>query len=166
MPAIYRGVVLHAGIAATPGGVGDFVHQLFGFVGLHGAAVFDGAGGEIGVAEDGVHKVIRYADGVVRVLEEDGAVGFGVGRRTVVSGGDQGVGLGFFLTLALDEVNDVGMVDVEDDHLRCPAGFAAGLNDSGEGVETFHKAERAAGSSAAGKGFGRRAQRREIGAGA
>ena len=72
----------------------------------------------------------------------------------VVSHGDQGVGLGFFFLLALDEVDDVGMVDVEDDHLGGAAGLAAGLDDAGEGVESLHEAERAAGGAAAGEAFG------------
>ncbi len=84
----------------------------------------------------------------------------------VVSHGDEGVGLGFFFLLALDEFDDVGMVDVEDDHLGGAASFAAGLDDAGEGVESFHEAERAAGGAAAGESFGRTAQGREIRAGA
>ena len=50
VPAVDGGVVLHAGIAAAPGGVGKFVEQVFGFESLHGAAIADGAGGEVGVA--------------------------------------------------------------------------------------------------------------------
>ena len=72
MPAIHGGVELHAGIAAAPSGVGNLVEQFFGFVSLHRPAIFDGAGGELGVAEDGVHKVVSHADRVVGVLEEDG----------------------------------------------------------------------------------------------
>src|SRR5881296_1952457 len=34
VPAIYGGVVLHAGIAASPGGFGKFVEKIFGFVGV------------------------------------------------------------------------------------------------------------------------------------
>ena len=63
-----------------------FAEQFFGFEGVHGAAVADGAGGEVGVADDGVHEVVGDADGVVGVLEEDGGVGVGVGRGAVVSG--------------------------------------------------------------------------------
>ena len=76
------------------------------------------------------------------------------------------MGFGFFFLLALDEFDDVGMVDVEDDHLGGAAGFAAGLDDAGEGIEAFHEAEWAAGGAAAGESFGRSAQGREIGAGA
>ncbi len=112
------------------------------------------------------HEVVGDADGVIGVLEEDGAVGVGVGMRAVVSLGDEGVGLGFFFLLALDEVDDVGMVDVEDDHLGGAASLASGLDDAGEGVESFHEAERAAGGASAGESFGRSAQRGEIRAGA
>ena len=166
VPAVDCGIELHAGIAAAPGGVGDFVEQIFGFEGVHRAAVSHRPGAEVGVAEDGVHEVVGYADGVVGVLEEDGRIGFGVGRGAVVSGGDQSVGLGFFFRLALDEVDDVGMVDVEDDHLGGAASLASGLDYSGEGVETFHEAERAAGDAAAAETFGGGTQWREIGAGA
>ena len=80
--------------------------------------------------------------------------------------GDEGVSLGFFFLFALDELDDVGMVDVEDDHLGGAASFAAGLDDAGEGVETFHEAERAAGGASAAEAFGGGTQRREIGSGA
>ena len=120
---------------------------------MDGLALLDGAGGEFGVAFDGGHELVGDADGVVGVLEEDGGVGFGVGAAAVVAGGDEGVGLGFFLALALDEVDDVGMVDVEDDHLGGAAGLAAGLDDAGEGVEAAHEAERAGSGAAAGEGL-------------
>ena len=166
MPAIDRGVVLHAGIAAAPGGVGDPVEQVFGFEVLHGASVFDGARGEAVVAQDRVHEVVGDADGVVGVLEEDGRVGIRIGRRAVVSRCDQGVRLGFFFRFALDEVDDIRMVDVEDDHLGGAASLAAGLDDAGEGVKALHEAERTAGGAAAAEAFSGRTQRRKIGAGA
>ncbi len=166
VPAICGGVVLHAGIAAVPGGFGNFLEKIFGFVGLHDVAVADCFGGEIGVAEYGVHEVVGDADGVVRVLEEDGRVGVGIGMRSVVALRDQSVSFGFFFLFALDELDDVGMIDVEDDHLGGASSFASGLDDSGEGVETFHEAERTAGGASAAETFGRAAQRREIGSGA
>src|SRR5579864_2313777 len=154
VPAVDRGVVLHAGIAAVPGGFGNFAQQFFGFVGLDHRAVSDGFGGEVHVANDRVHEVVGDANAVVGVLEEDGRIRVGVGMGAVVSHGDQGVGLGFFFLLALDEFDDVGMVDVEDDHLGGATSLAAGLNHAGEGVESFHEAERAAGGAATGKSFG------------
>ena len=137
VPAIGGGVVLHAGIAAVPGGFGNFLQKIFGFVSLHNAAVLHFFGGEIGVADYGVHEVVGDADGVVGVLEEDGRIGVGIGMRAVVALRDQRVSFGFFFLFALDELDDVGMVDVEDDHLGGAASFASGLDDSGEGVETL-----------------------------
>src|SRR5258706_145583 len=75
VPAIYGGIVLHAGIAAGPGGFGQFVEKIFGFVSVDYAAIYDCSGGEIGVAADSYHEVVGYADAVVGVLEEDRAVG-------------------------------------------------------------------------------------------
>jgi hypothetical protein len=70
------------------------------------------------------------------------------------------------LALALDELDDVGMVDVEDDHLGGAAGLAAGLDDAGEGIESAHEAEWTAGGAAAGEGLVRTADGGEVGAGA
>src|SRR5258708_37202946 len=86
--------------------------------------------------------------------------------RGVVSLQDQRVGFGFFFTLALDEVDYVGMVDVEDDHLGGTARLASGLDYAGEGVEAFHEAERTAGGASSAENFGGGAQRGKIGAGA
>ena len=148
-----------------PSGFGDLAEQVFGFVSGDGAAVANGARGEIGVAHHGVHEIVSHAYGVVGVLEEDGRVGFGIWRRPVVAGCNQSVGLGLFFGLAFDEVDDIGMVNVEDDHLGGTAGLATALDDAGEGVETFHEAEWAAGSAASAQTFGRGTQGREIGAG-
>jgi hypothetical protein len=61
------------------------------------------------------------------------------------------VSLGFFLGLALDEVDDVGMVDVEDDHLGGATSLAAGLDDAGEGVKAAHETQRAGCGAATGE---------------
>src|SRR6202035_4692725 len=166
VPAIDGGVVLHSGIATVPGGFGNLAHHFFGFVSGDDCAVANRLGGEIGVADNGVHEVVGDAHGVVRVLEKDGRVGVGIGMRSVVALRDERVGFGFFFLFALDEVDDVGMVDVENDHLGGATSFASRLDDSGESVETFHEAERAAGGASATEAFGLRAQRRKIGSSA
>ena len=51
--------------------------------------------------------------------------------------------------LAPDELLDVGVVDVEDDHLGGAAGLAAGLDGAGRGVGAAHEADRARGGAAA-----------------
>src|SRR5258708_13340508 len=70
VPAIDGGVVLHSGIAAVPGGLGNFAHQFLGFVSFYDSAIAHGFRGKIGVADYGIHEVVGDADGVVGVLEK------------------------------------------------------------------------------------------------
>ena len=162
VPLVDGGVVLHAGVAALPGGLGELVHEVAGAVFLDGLALLDGAGGEELVAVDGLHELVGDADGVVGVLEEDGGVGLGVGAGAVVASLDEVPGFFFFFYLAFDEVFDVGVIDVEDDHLGGAAGLAAGFDDSGEGVEAAHEGEGTAGCAAAAQGFHRTADGGEV----
>src|SRR6478672_12754323 len=79
VPAIDCRVVLHARIAAVPGCFGDLVQEFLGFVRLYYGVIGDAAGGEIGVADYGVHEVVGHADRVVGVLEKDAGVSVGIG---------------------------------------------------------------------------------------
>src|SRR5262249_25786607 len=131
VPLVHGGVVLHAGVAAVPGGGGDLLHQLARLPGVHGAAIEHGAGGEVAVALHRVHELIGHAHRIVGVLEEDRTVGGRIGRGAIVAGIDQRPGLGFFFHLAVDEVFDVGVTNVEDHHLGGAARLAARLDDAG-----------------------------------
>ena len=82
VPAVDGGVVLHAGIAAVPGGVGNFVEQIFALKVCMGVPSLTALVLKAVVADYRVHEVIGDADGVVGVLEEDGAVGVGVGTKS------------------------------------------------------------------------------------
>jgi len=138
MPAVDGGIELHAGIAALPGGLGNLHHQITGadtiflFV---GADVF---GPPVAVFDDGFHEIVSGANGVIGVLEEDGAIGLTV-ERGIVTSLDQSVGLLFLFSLAPYKALDVGMVDVEDDHLGGAARLAAGFDHTGKCVEAFHE---------------------------
>ena len=70
-------------------------------------------------------------------------------KRGVVALLDEGPGLLLLLGLGVDEVDDVRVVDVEDDHLGRAAGLAARLDDARERVVAAHEADRAAGDAAA-----------------
>jgi len=77
---------------------------------------------------------------VIGVLEEEWSPPYRLRHRwrshTLL---DQDVSLLFFFHLAIDEFDDVRMVDIEDDHLGGAARLAAALDDAGEGVEAFHE---------------------------
>src|SRR5208337_4248930 len=137
-----------AGIAAHPGGLGDGAHQVARAVAFDGLAADHGLGPPVLVVGDGLHEIVGDADAVVGVLEEDRRIGLAV-ERGVVAGVDQDVGLLLLFGLAPDELLDVGVLGVEDDHLGGAAGLAAGFDDAGEGVEALHEAQGAAGAPAA-----------------
>ena len=149
VPAIDRGVVLHAGIAALPRGFGHAVQQFAGAEFLGGLAVGDVFGPPIAIVFGRLHEFIGDADGVIRVLEENRGIGFAVDRG-IVTVLDQRVRLAFFLYLAVDEFGDVRMIHIQDHHLGGAARLAAALDDAGEGIETLHEAHRTGSDSAAG----------------
>ena len=133
VPLVDGGVVLHARVAADPGGFGDHAQHVLGLVGIHGLAVFAGLGGPGAVVEGGVHELVRHAHRVVGVLELDGIIGSaGHVETALVAGLDEGPGFLFFVALGLDEIHDVRMVGVQDDHLGRAARAPARLDDARE----------------------------------
>ena len=97
-----------------------------------------------------VHEFVRGAHGMVRVLVGDGIVR---ASRDVeparVARVDERPGLLLLLRFAADEIQDVGVVDVEDHHLGGAAGLAAGFDDACEGVVAPHERYRSRGRAAA-----------------
>ena len=68
------------------------------------------------------------------------------------------MGLLLFLRLALDEVNDVRMLDIQDRHLGRATRLAAALDDARKRIETTHEAQGSARRSAARHAFVARPQ--------
>jgi hypothetical protein len=124
MPVVHRRVELHAGVAAHPRAFRDLPHQVVGLVRLHHLAARDRLGLPVAVVQDRAHEVVGDAHAVVGVLEEDRSVGH-TGERSVVAGVDQRPGFFLFLHLAVDEIENVWMVGVEDDHLGGAPGLTA-----------------------------------------
>jgi len=150
VPAVDRGVELHPGITADPGRLRDLRHQFRRLVGLDDGAVGPGTRVPQATGLHGPHELVGHADRVVRVLEEDRGVCLTV-ERAVVAGIDQRPRLLFFVGLAVDELGDVGMIDVEDHHLGGPSGLAARLDDTCERVIAAHERDRPGGGATAGQ---------------
>ena len=165
VPAIDRGVVLHAGVAAVPGRLGHAVEQLPRGVLARRSTVGDVARPPVAVFLDRLHEFVGDPHGVVGVLEEDRGIGLAVNGR-VVALLNQHVGLALLFHLAVDELDDVRVVHVQDHHLGGAARLAAALDHAGEGVEALHETDRARGDAAARKGLSAAAQRGEVCAGA
>jgi hypothetical protein len=156
---------LQAGIATDPRRLGDLPHEAPGLVGVHGLTGDHRARLPLAIVHYGAHEVVCHAHAVVGVLEEHRRVG-GPGERAVVPGVDERPRLLLFLDLAIDELFDVRMVDVEDDHLRGAPGLAAGLDDARKRVETLHERDGTGRGASSGKKLTRRANGRKIRTGA
>ena len=139
---------LHARVPALPGGFGNLPHQVARAIDLGGPAVGDAPRRPILVVHHRLHELVGDAHAVVGVLEEDGAVSITVQRR-IVARVHQRPGLALLFRLAPDKIQNVGMVNVQDDHLRRPARLSAGLDDTREGVVTLHEGKGTGGHTAA-----------------
>ena len=150
VPGVDGRVVLDARVGAAPGGLGRLPEQVARGDRLDDAAV--GARGQVPVLVrlGRLHEGVRHAHGVVRVLVLDRGP---VGRveRHVVAGRLEDARLLLLVRLAPDELLDVGVVDVEDDHLGRAPRLAARLDRAGGGVGAAHEADRAGGVAALGE---------------
>ena len=115
----------------------------------------------VAVLEHRAHEVVRDADRVVGVLVLDRvdvlAVEVHVEARVA-----QDARLALLVRLAPDELLDVGVVDVEDDHLRGAPRLAARLDRARRRVGAPHEADRARRGAAAREQLLARADLREV----
>src|SRR6185312_11120815 len=107
------------------------------------------------------HELVVDPHRVVRVLVLHGHDVLAT-EVHVVTGVAQRADLVLFTRLGLDELFDVGVVDVEDDLLRRTPRRATGLDRAGGGVRTAHEADRAAGGAAGGQQLLARANPRQV----
>src|SRR5690606_12892798 len=120
---------------------------------------------ELAVGLDGPHELVRHADGVVGVLVLD-AGDVLAAEVHVEPGVPQRADLVLLARLGLDELLDVGVVDVQHDHLRGPAGRAARLDRPGGRVGAAHERDGPAGGAAGREQFLAGADAGEVEAGA
>ena len=130
VPLVDRGVVLHAGVGALPRGLRDLAHQLAGAHRLDRLAGRDGLQLPVLVLLERPHELVGHPNRVVRVLVLDRVRVLAV-EVHVEPGVAQRTRLVLLVGLAPDEVADVGVVDVEDHHLRRATRLAAGLDRAG-----------------------------------
>ena len=166
VPVVDGRVELHPRVAALVRALGDPAYQVPCLVRVDDPALaVDGARVPLAVVEHRAHELVGDPDAVVRVLEEHRGVGRS-GQRPVVAGVDQRPGLAFLLGLAVDEGEDVGVVRIEDHHLRRAAPPASRLDDAGEGVVALHEGNGSGGDAAARDGLSGRANGGQVAAGA
>ena len=150
VPVVDRVVVLDARVGALPRGLGDLAEQLTGVDGLDDPAVVAGLEAERLAVLDRAHELVVDAHRVVGVLVLDGDDVLAA-EVHVEAGVAQRADLVLLARLGLDELLDVGVVDVEDDHLGRTTRGAAALDGAGRGVGAAHEADRAGRRAAGGQ---------------
>ena len=150
VPVVDRVVVLQARVGALPRGLGDLAEQLAGVDGLDDLAGLAAAQAEVGAVLDRAHELVGDADRVVGVLVLHGG-DVGAAEVHVEAGVAQRADLVLLARLGLDELLDVGVVDVEHDHLGRTTGRAAGLDGARGRVGAAHEGDRAGRRAAGGE---------------
>ena len=134
----------------TPGSAQRQAASAIWFISSRAGSVFVvspvGAGGQVPVLAglDRLHELVGDPHRVVGVLVLDRGEALAVDRH-VEAGVAQRLRLLLLVGLAPDEVLDVGVVDVEHDHLRRAPRLAAGLDRPRPGVGAAHEADRPGG---------------------
>lgn len=108
-----------------------------------------------------VHELVRDAHRVVRVLAGDRLVRLAV-EVARVAGGDHRADFPLLVYLPFDEVGDLGMIDVQADHLRRAPRRAAGFRSARPTIQNLEEAHEPGARAAAGELLVLRAELREI----
>ena len=124
VPPVDRRVVLHSRVGAFPCRVGDLAHEVSSFQRPQWLAALDFLERPVAVFLDGVHEVIGDPHRVVRVLVLD-RMRVDPVKVHVEAGVAERSRFALFAGLTPDELLDVGVVDVEDDHLGGPPSLPA-----------------------------------------
>ena len=161
VPTVDGGVVLHPRVGTFPGGLGELPHEVACLDGLHYVAGGDRPEVPVGVVDDGLHELVGDPHRIVGVLVLDRDRVFSV-EVHVEAGIAKHAGLALLDHLAPDEVFDIGMVGVENDHLGGSAGLTAGLDRAGRRISSAHEADRPRSGAAAVEDFLRRADLRQV----
>ncbi|CAB4835975.1 unannotated protein [freshwater metagenome] len=147
VPLVDRGVELQTGVGALPRCGCDVAPQIACTHRAHRPAVDHGLERPLGVVLDGLHEVVADTHRVIGVLVLDAEAVRSV-EVHVEAGVAEHARLALFFDLAPDELFNVGVIDVEDDHLGRTTGLATALDGARRGVRATHEADRAAGCAA------------------
>ena len=161
MPVVDRVVVLDTRISALPGCLADLLEQRLGIDSLDDLASGAGTQTKFAAFFHGTHELIAHTDRVVGVLvlNADDVLATEIHIEPGIA---QNANLALLGSLRLHELLDIGMVDIQNDHLRGPTSGTTGLDRAGRGICTPHERDRATGGTAGGEQFLGRADAAEI----
>src|SRR5215831_11996302 len=152
VPVVDRVVVLNSWVRAFPGGFGHLPEQALRVHGLEGLAGQPGRQAEGAALLDGPHELVGHPYRVVGVLVLDARDVLAT-EVHVEPGIAQHADLFLFARLGLDELLDIGMVHVKNDHLRGAASGAARLDRARGRIRAAHERHGPAGRATRGQQF-------------
>ncbi len=152
MPIVNCIVVLNSGVRAFPSGLRHLAEQALRVHRLEDLPGHPGREAECAALLHGPHELVGYPYRVVSVLVLD-ARNVLAAEVHVEPGIAQDADLLLFPRFGLDELLDIGVVHVEDDHFRGPAGGAARLDCARGRVGAAHERNRPAGRAARAEQF-------------
>ena len=147
MPRVDGVIELNTGIGALPGGLGHLAEEVASVNLLDDLVGGTGPKPEPLTFLHGMHEVITDAHRVVGVLVLH-RVDVLAANPHVEASSAEGADLVLLARLGLDELLDVGVINVEDDHLGSSASGTTGLDGSGRGIGTPHEGDRPGGGPA------------------
>ncbi|CAB4767870.1 unannotated protein [freshwater metagenome] len=127
VPLVDGGVELQAWVGAFPRGGGNLAPQVAGTNAANWCTILNGLVRPVAIFLDCVHELVGDAHRVVGVLVLDGERVFAI-EIHVEAGVAQCTCLLLFAGLAPDELFNVWVIHVQDDHLRCTTCLATGLD--------------------------------------
>ena len=113
---------------------------------------------------DLAHEFIADLHGVIAVLPRDSLISFAVNIAVIAHLGESH-DLILFFSFPGDEIFNLGMINIEADHLGRTASGASGFDGPGIAVKTFKETHETGGLAAAGKSLAFRANGRKVGSG-
>ena len=135
--------------------------QIAGTHGLDDPTADDSGEVPVGVFDNGLHELVGDTNRVVGVLVLH-AERIDTIEVHVEAGIAQHASLVLFFALAPDELFDIWVIDVEDDHLGGTTGLAAALDGAGRRIGATHEAHWATGGAATLQQFLARADLRQV----
>ncbi len=141
VPAIYRRVKLHPWIARDMSSLCNQAEYLPGLICLHHFSSGNGPNLPRPIIQNGLHKLVRNPNTVIGVLKEHRSISLTI-ERTVVPCVDQSPYLFFLIFFAINELNDIGMIDIEDYHLGSSSSLTSRFDDTSKGIVAFHEGYR------------------------
>ncbi len=161
VPTVDGGIELDAGIGTFPGSFSHLSKQVPSPDRLKNGSVGYGPQIPFIVGHYGLHELVGNPNRVVGVLIHDRMAVHTV-ETHVEASLLKSTDLSFLAGLAPDELLDVRMADVEDDHLGGPPGSTSTLDSACRGISTPHKTDGSTSHTATSQGLLRRSDCTEV----